>query len=426
MHDDNIYNFVTVSEFYENAPDDIYIPSQDKQLIKKNLLEYAEEIFMPKPEEVLEAQETQEKLVNNLALYTGTVEDAIKELDFVRTQVDHLAMEYGQIANEYVDLYKKAQETNFSVEELHNLFISTMNAAFRENLSEEDIAEILEQMGNMLLNKYVTLDEFNKAIGYKFKAADSWLQEFTKIYNIKNIDNISIFDSREFLSKFSDYMHKNTPEVTRKDFNPDYVKANYAENRMYDRDSLGEKAEEYLKITSGILAAIYERMNKGNITPEIYMKDIISLKSFPKAVSASALGAAIGLYVTAALGNWLETNEKINKRYQNGVDYQYIPNLHNYFDDENVKKFYLHAEENRNLKELTPKYEENRNTPIDNYTQNTNFSTTLSPELSENLPEISQNVYQYFQTDISEQVKQTLVNLFDDFAQLKGFNSYNA
>ena len=236
MSEDFINQLALASTYYEQAPESVYIPSKDQSVIQKNIYDLFKETFIPHSAEVAEAQETQEKLIKNLTIYTGSQEESIKELDFVRTQVDHLAMEYGQIAAAYADLYKLSKSVNFSIDELHNLFMSTMLAARKEDLSEEDIAEILSRMGEMLQNEFVTIDDFKKAIGYKFKAADNWVKEAPKLLNMPDANEETLFQSSEFLSMFSDYTKEHTPDVTPLEFKPKYVKANYNENRMYDRE----------------------------------------------------------------------------------------------------------------------------------------------------------------------------------------------
>ena len=235
MSKDFINQLALASTYYEQAPESVYIPSKDQSVIQKNIYDLFKETFIPHSAEVAEAQETQEKLVRNLTIYTGSKDNAIKELDFVRTQVDHLAMEYGQIAAAYADLYKLSKSVNFSIDELHNLFMSTMLAARKEDLSEEDIAEILSRMGEMLQNEFVTIDDFKKAIGYKFKAADNWVKEAPKLLNMPDANEETLFQSSEFLSMFSDYTKEHTPDVTPLEFKPKYVKANYYENRMFDK-----------------------------------------------------------------------------------------------------------------------------------------------------------------------------------------------
>ena len=89
MSEDFINQLALASTYYEQAPESVYIPSKDQSVIQKNIYDLFKETFIPHSAEVAEAQETQEKLVRNLTIYTGSQDNAIKELDFVRTQVDH-------------------------------------------------------------------------------------------------------------------------------------------------------------------------------------------------------------------------------------------------------------------------------------------------------------------------------------------------
>ncbi len=413
MTDDYMTQIAYASNYYENAPEAIYIPSQDGKVIKKNFFDWINEIFIPHTVEVAEAQETQEKLIKNLSLYTDSTEEAIKELDFVRTQVDHLAMEYSQIAAAYADLYKLTKSVNYSKDELHNLLISTMLAGFRENLSEEEIARILSQMGEMLQNEYVSLDEFKKTLGYKFKAAANWSKEAPKAFNIPDASGDSIFNSAVFLDMFADYIKDNTEEVKPKDFNSSFVKANYYENRMFDRDISGEESLYKLTtINSGILNYLGIQ---GKDLPKIY-SGITKFKNTAQLLGSSSIVALGSTWAALAYANWYESNKRLQQRYNNANDLQYIQQAKDLFD---TKTEVINLSIDNTI--APDSYADLENVPEETELHYINLNNNdLINSNIKNTEQIS-HIYPIFQFDFTDSVKQIIAETLDDFAQLKGF-----
>ena len=384
------------SNYYENAPEHIYIPSQDEKLIKKNILDWINEIFIPHTVEVAEAQETQEKLIKNLSLYTDSTEEAIKELDFVRTQVDHLAMEYGQIAAAYADLYKISKFTEYSDDELHDLFRAIMLAAYHEKLSEEDIADILSTTGELLKNENFSSKEFNKTIAYKLKIADTWSKStFDLQSDIKN------YNSADYMDLFTHFIFDNLPDAIPKDFNPAYVKANYYENRMFDKKISLEQYRKNIQET-------YPFMNK--------------IKQIKLPLSLSGISdllpwAAAAIALIPLILDWLNTNKSIKKHYQNSNSIETFQDYSKVIDIENNKKLEGYIEKTINLNA-----EEFNVEPI----EPDNAIEILELELEKtNKEELSKNsiinINPASQLDFTDSVKQIIAETLDDFAQLKGF-----
>ncbi len=394
------YDYMTqiayASNYYENAPEHIYIPSQDEKLIKKNILDWINEIFIPHTVEVAEAQETQEKLIKNLSLYTDSTEEAIKELDFVRTQVDHLAMEYGQIAAAYADLYKISKFTEYSDDELHDLFRAIMLAAYHEKLSEEDIADILSTTGELLKNENFSSKEFNKTIAYKLKIADTWSKStFDLQSDIKN------YNSADYMDLFTHFIFDNLPDAIPKDFNPAYVKANYYENRMFDKKISLEQYRKNIQET-------YPFMNK--------------IKQIKLPLSLSGISdllpwAAAAIALIPLILDWLNTNKSIKKHYQNSNSIETFQDYSKVIDIENNKKLEGYIEKTINLNA-----EEFNVEPI----EPDNAIEILELELEKtNKEELSKNsiinINPASQLDFTDSVKQIIAETLDDFAQLKGF-----
>ncbi len=416
MSEDFINQLALASTYYEQAPESVYIPSKDQSVIQKNIYDLFKETFIPHSAEVAEAQETQEKLVRNLTIYTGSQDNAIKELDFVRTQVDHLAMEYGQIAAAYADLYKLSKSVNFSIDELHNLFMSTMLAARKEDLSEEDIAEILSRMGEMLQNEFVTIDDFKKAIGYKFKAADNWVKEAPKLLNMPDANEETLFQSSEFLSMFSDYTKEHTPDVTPLEFKPKYVKANYYENRMYDRDLLSEDFKKTMQVLLGLAISYYKHLLKGNITPKVLAKDLLNTTSISRAALSNIIVSLGAMGIYAALADWLESNNKIQKHYDNG-NLKYIPKWNDILNQKDtliLEGGVIYFDE-----DIVPD-----NTPENEFIVPENTRLNMLDIQEDNLQntENIMEIFNPYQSDLEVEVKRILANTIDDFAQLKGFS----
>lgn len=414
MSEDFINQLALVSTYYEQTQEAVYIPSKDKNVMHRNIFDVIREIFIPYKKETAEARETQDKLIKNLSLYTDSKAIAIKELDFVRTQVDHLAMEYGQIAAAYVDLYKRAKSVNLSEIELHNLLISTTLAGYREGLSEEDIADILTKMSELLQDKFVTIDEFNKLIGYKFQHANSWTKEAPKKFNKSYADGSVLFDTIMFLDMFSDYVMKTTMEVKPEEFNPDYVKANYYENRMYDKNLNHEQHKEFVDDASPILKKTNKFLGQlGKIFPAI------------NGVARRFLFLLFAFEGISDIIDWHTTNKHIEGHYQNSNDFRYIPQ---------TGKFIEYQKDKILLKGGVQEYNYYENSDYDmfydDYKENEFQDLEYSSSLNTNLP-ISENIIDTetlssiqnpHYTDLEVEVKRILANTIDDFAQLKGFS----
>lgn len=418
MSEDFINQLALASTYYEQASESVYIPSKDQSVIQKNIYDLFKETFIPHSAEVAEAQETQEKLVRNLTIYTGSKDNAIKELDFVRTQVDHLAMEYGQIAAAYADLYKLSKSVNFSIDELHNLFMSTMLAARKEDLSEEDIAEILSRMGEMLQNEFVTIDDFKKAIGYKFKAADNWVKEAPKLLNMPDANEETLFQSSEFLSMFSDYTKEHTPDVTPLEFKPKYVKANYNENRMYDRDLLGEEALEALLATYSFFAGWFT-FNRGNLGD--FYRNIKNIKNIKSLLKGATLSAIITTLIEVAVGDSIETYKKIQQHYDNGGLIKYNPKWRDILNGGNTPIL------DGGITLDAPYLDENdiEDSPENQYVVPDNTRLNLLNIRGNNDIDMANSisgVHDFYKPDLEVEVKRILANTIDDFVQLKGFS----
>lgn len=418
MSEDFINQLALASTYYEQAAESVYIPSKDQSVIQKNIYDLFKETFIPHSAEVAEAQETQEKLVRNLTIYTGSQDNAIKELDFVRTQVEHLAMEYGQIAAAYADLYKLSKSVNFSIDELHNLFMSTMLAARKEDLSEEDIAEILSRMGEMLQNEFVTIDDFKKAIGYKFKAADNWVKEAPKLLNMPDANEETLFQSSEFLSMFSDYTKEHTPDVTPLEFKPKYVKTNYYENRMYDRDLLGEEALEALLATYSFFAGWFT-FNGGNLGD--FYRNIKNIKNIKSLLKGATLSAIITTLIEVAVGDSIETYKKIQQHYDNGGLIKYNPKWRDILNGGNTPIL------DGGITLDAPYLDENdiEDSPENQYVVPDNTRLNLLNIRGNNDIDMANSisgVHDFYKPDLEVEVKRILANTIDDFVQLRGFS----
>lgn len=396
MTDDYMTQIAYASNYYENAPEAIYIPSQDQSVIKKNLLDIIKEIITPYTVEVAEAQETQEKLIKNLSLYTNSTEEAIKELDFVRTQVDHLAMEYSQIAAAYADLYKVSLFTEYSEHELHDLFKAIMRAAYHEKLSEEDISDILAHTGELLKNKNFSSNEFNKAIGYKLKIANTWSKA-----TFKSEDDLENHDSADYMDLFANFIFDNLPDVSSEDFNSAYVKANYYENRMYDKNIQQDKYRENVK-------TVYPFMSK--------IKNI-KIPSSLMRISNLLPWVATALTVAPLIFDWLSTNQSIKQHYQNS----------NYMESYQDYNKTIKIEHNQKLKGYIEKTINLNGEEFDiNPIKSNDVIDILELELEKsNTDGLSNNPIININTpypgDFRDSVKQIIAETLDDFAQLKGF-----
>ncbi len=366
--------------------------------------------------ETLQAKSIQDDLSEKLSQnMQDDLQQAEKELNYVRYLVDTYSKKYELIAAAYVNAFEKIAYAQKDPQDLRYAFKAIMKSSVEQKLTEEDIAEILNAYGSGILKGQISREDFDSQIGYHFKNSNA--------LTIFNADNDSY--PADLLTDFFSSINKNTDEPLNSDIDRDTAYVNFMHNRDFDRDAGFATGLNFVKGLAGI-AAFFGLTGKmdtySSITKPFYdfMKSdsnqIIGLSHLKNlgntqnaaASSTNSLGllALISTIMAMMLAKEFVTAKTRDKRYKDGQELYNTLGLPEIIPQDSV----FFEEQPQSINMPQPTY----NSEVIN--QNTNPTSTQN-----SIENITFNIYGNNPQEIAREIRNTIATVFDDYSRLKGY-----
>ena len=354
------------------------------------------------------------EITNYLKHYTKTKMKAQKELDFIRKQADKLGFRFQPIASSYAyEFYPAAQDAGLNQKTIHNLLIGISEFAAAQNASSEMLSELLSEIADLL--QYGTTPN-DVSLKTSEMNINKEIQELVQRGGA----------NKKFYENFAGLLHFKYGNSAIENIDQEIANRNRMANRVFDHNV-------NLKGISNLLI--------GSLSISSAISSIVGIFTKPKTYLKRFLGNRIlqillGLGISSYLLDKYTSNETRNKRYDNGnFTFDKFQADENIFTPEEQDKIYgriemfrpysnlqwkqgppegaIQLEYDTNLNYKLNYNNENQSPLISTITEQTSFS-----EIENESEDTNKTKYpDTFEND----VKEIVANVFDDFAQLKGF-----
>ena len=334
------------------------------------------------------------EFLNFLKNYTKTLERAQRELNFVRVQSDKWGYDYGAMREGYVNsYYPAAHNAKLSQAVLHNLYMSLLKYAAANSATDTAAVKLIEGVSG--------------ALGGKNFLSEKDLEEINLLFpDFQNYVNYTMQNSKD---KKINTLYANLADRIHFDFNS---KA---------QDTLDPIVNDYKKKKN------YKYDNSD---------DNFDTNTFASLVSNRA--AAIMAILTPLI-RYIKRKLLRDKREKFNYKYEKFQSESGIFTPEEQDKIYGRIEmfrpySNLQWKQGPPKgtiqleYDTNLNYKLNYNDENQSSLTSVSPEqitVSSTNDEIVDTSETKYPETFEDDVKDIIANVFDDFAQLKGFRKRN-
>ncbi len=325
------------------------------------------------------------EFLNYLKRYTVTMERAQKELNLVRIQSDKWGHDYKAIRDVYVnDFFPAISNAKIKKEVAHNLFISLLEYATANSLTDEGTANVIKQISEIINSKTIPTSNDLGGVDEQFNDIKEYINYTTAKTNYKNLNN--------FYGNLANYLHYELQDKAIEQLDPVVLKSKKLQNMTYD------------------------------------------LTAYPKWFIA--LMDLLPINISSLLLDWMDSlSINTHKKAREKFTYSY-----NKYQGE--EEFFTPEEQNRiygvikkynpgpylfwrkapsNPYEIPPDYENNTNNLLNMENNNSlqneeNLSVAMQDTEQSVNAEIKNNT-----VDISSEVKRILADTIDDFVQLRGF-----
>lgn len=325
------------------------------------------------------------EFLNYLKRYTVTMERAQKELNLVRIQSDKWGHDYKAIRGVYVDdFFPAISNAKIKKEVAHNLFISLLEYATANSLTDEGTANVIKQISEIINSKTIPTSNDLGGVDEQFNDIKEYINYTTAKTNYKNLNN--------FYGNLANYLHHELHDKAIEQIDPVVLKYKDTVNSQLDTENLPDWLRFILdKLPHDVGALVWK----------LYEKSFINfLKSKRESFTYS--------YDKYQGEREFFTPEEQDKLY--GVIKKYNPGPY---------LFWRKAPSNPY--EIPPDYENNTNNLLNMENNNSlqneeNLSVAMQDTEQSVNAEIKNNT-----VDISSEVKRILADTIDDFVQLRGF-----
>lgn len=358
------------------------------------------------------------EITNYLKHYTKTKMKAQKELDFIRKQADKLGFRFQPIASSYAyEFYPAAQDAGLNQKTIHNLLIGISEFAAAQNASSEMLSELLSEIADLL--QYGTTPN-DTSLKTSEMNINKEIQELVQRGGA----------NKKFYENFAGLLHFKYGNSAIENIDQETANRNRMANRVFDHNV-------NLKGISNLLI--------GSLSISSAISSIVGIFTKPKTYLKRFLGNRIlqillGLGISSYLLDKYTSNETRNKRYDNGnFTFDKFQADENIFTPEEQDKIYGRIEmfrpySNLQWKQGPPEgtiqleYDTNLNYKLNYNNENQSSLTSVSPEqitVASTDDEIVDTSETKYPETFEDDVKDIIANVFDDFAQLKGFRKRN-
>ena len=334
------------------------------------------------------------EFLNFLKNYTKTLERAQRELNFVRVQSDKWGYDYGSMREGYVNsYYPAAHNAKLSQAVLHNLYISLLEYAAANSATDTAAVKLIEGVSG--------------ALGGKNFLSEKDLEEINLLFpDFQNYVNYTMQNSKD---KKINTLYANLADRIHFDFNS---KA---------QDTLDPVVNDYKKEKNLEYENIHNK-SKFDLILDLLPPQLVAL-----------IQGGIAILVNDKKNSLRKKRENFNYKYEKFQSESDI------FTPEEQDKIYGRIEmfrpyNNLQWKQGPPKgtiqleYDTNLNYKLNYNDENQSSLTSVSPEqiaVSSTNDEIVDTSDTKYPETFEDDVKDIIANVFDDFAQLKGFRERN-
>ena len=334
------------------------------------------------------------EFLNFLKNYTKTLERAQRELNFVRVQSDKWGYDYGTMREDYVNsYYPAAHNAKLNQAVLHNLYISLLEYAAANSATDTAVVKLIEGVSRALVGKNFLSEKELEEINLLFPDFQNYVN-----YTMENSKDKKI---NTLYANLADRIHFDFNSKAQNTLDPivsDYKKK---KNLEYEKSNDTSEQEFISKILPDLLEIIYK----------------ISVK----------------------LVELMKRNLLREKREKFNYNYEKFQSESDIFTPEEQDKIYGRIEmfrpySNLQWKQGPPEggiqleYDTNLNYKLNYNDENQSSLTSVSPEqimVASTDDEIVDTSETKYPETFEDDVKDIIANVFDDFAQLKGFRKRN-
>lgn len=324
------------------------------------------------------------EFLNYLKRYTKTLERAQRELNFVRIQSDKWGHDYEAMRDVYVNNFFPAiNNAKIKKEVAHNLFISLLEYATANSLTDGGAIDIIQQLSDIINIKRIPTSKDLEDIDEQFDIKDFISYTITNTNN-KNLNNL--------YGNLANHLHYKFHDKALEEIDPVVLKYKNIVNEQYDLVHLPE-------LFNFLLSKL--PYNIGSLLLKWYNNSPIRFKKTARENFTYNYDKYQG-------EREFFTPEEQDMLY--GVIKKYNPGPH---------LFWRKAPSNPY--EIPPTNIETEDELLNFENKNDRQNDiTLSSSMQEIEPTLNTDVKNNT-IDISTEVKRILANTIDDFVQLKGF-----
>ena len=330
------------------------------------------------------------EFLNFLKNYTKTLERAQRELNFVRVQSDKWGYDYGTMREDYVNsYYPAAHNAKLNQAVLHNLYISLLEYAAANSATDTSVVKLIEGVSRALVGKNFLSEKELEEINLLFPDFQNYVN-----YTMENSKDKKI---NTLYANLADRMHFDFNSKAQNTLDP--IVSDYKKKKNYKYDDSDNNFDT---------------------------------STFASLVSNKA--GAITVILTQLI-RYIKRKLLQEKREQFNYNYEKFQSESDIFTPEEQDKIYgriemfrpysnlqwkqgppegaIQLEYDTNLNYKLNYNNENQSPLISTITEQTSFS-----EIENESEDTNKTKYpDTFEND----VKEIVANVFDDFAQLKGF-----
>ena len=355
--------------------------------------------------------------INYLKHYTKTKMKAQKELDFIRKQADKLGFRFQPIASSYAyEFYPAAQDAGLNQKTIHNLLIGISEFAAAQNASSEMLSELLSEIADLL--QYGTTPN-DTSLKTSEMNINKEVQELVQRGGA----------NKKFYENFASLLHYKYSESALKNIDPIIAEENRRQNKIFDH-SAGVKGFVNILNFGISLDSLSESIFTNLRNPKLIIANLLS--SFGKII--------LPFSIASNLIEEYGASDVRKRRYNNGnFTFDKFQADENIFTPEEQDKIYGRIEmfrpySNLQWKQGPPEggiqleYDTNLNYKLNYNDENQSSLTSVSPEqimVASTDDEIVDTSETKYPETFEDDVKDIIANVFDDFAQLKGFRKRN-
>ena len=357
-----------------------------------------------------------EQYYDYMSKYTGNNHNSKLEFDTIKYYANKYNFSYDKIISAYTENYYPASiYAELDEDTIHNLFIAIMEFLAHSKATDNIASGTFEELSDMIASKRFAPNDYMEKTKYRLP---DFIDELNYVYNRSDIEERKIPD--EFYSDVANRLHFRYSDESEKEKNIFVRDRKEKENSKYYeieqdpfRDSIIEvsipnKYSKYIVIITKLFNKIKTAFTKRSEAQNAYRYSLETDNlDFVPTEQVKRLNGGIEMNIPYGFTKWLnyasskELHDLIHWNNSNEEIDSYI-NWDKYYESEST------------LDEI----------PIQNNVSQPN-TTEPFPESELETELIDIEHLKNYPMDFQEGVKEVIINVLDDYAQLKGFKQPN-